>query len=50
MRYRLKTIVSMSHVVSKNMSFKEVNMHTQRAIQFYMSYFSLVRVEQQKDK
>lgn len=48
--HSLKPVFSMGHVVSKNTSCKEVHLHTQRAIQFYMSYFSLVRVEQQKDK
>lgn len=47
--HSLKPVFSMGHVVSKNTSCKEVHLHTQRAIQFYMSYFSLVRVEQQKD-
>ena len=49
MRYihSLKPVFSMGHVVSKNMSCKEVHLHTQKAIQFYMSYISLVRGEQQ---
>lgn len=44
-----KPVASMSQVISKNLSFKEVHLHTRRAFLFYMSYFLLVRAEQQKD-